>query len=121
MKFFIVDDDYEIIDLMTVLLEGAGHEVQSCVAGEEALADISAIKPDCVITDLMMASLDGLALCDEIRANPGLADVKIVMVSARDADHWRQQALQHGAQGYLTKPIDMATFTGSVVQLIEAA
>jgi CheY-like chemotaxis protein len=79
------------------------------------------MQPERVIADLMMASLDGLALCDEIRAHPRLAGVKIVMVSARRAGHWRDQALAHGAAGYLTKPIDRATFAGNVEQLIAAA
>ncbi|NQV55300.1 MAG: response regulator [Rhodospirillales bacterium] len=118
MKFFIVDDDHEIVNLMTLVLEAEGNEVRSCVAGEEALSQIADMRPDCVITDLMMASLDGLEVCDEIRSNPDLKNTKIIMISARDAEHWQQKSLDHGAIGYIRKPIDVLTFGDVVTEMV---
>ena len=87
MKIFIVDDDHEIIEVMTAVLESNGHEVGSNVSGARAVSDIMAMRPDCVLMDLMMSALDGLELCDEIRQNKALDKTKIIMVSAREAEH----------------------------------
>ena len=121
MKVFIVDDDHEVIEVMTAVLENAGHEVASNVSGARAVSDIMAMKPDCVIIDLMMAALDGLELCDEINRLPNLKKTKIIMVSARDAEHWKEKAIEHGAGGYITKPIDPAQFASQITAIIDGA
>jgi len=121
VKIFIVDDDHEVIEVMTAVLESNGHEVGSNVSGARAISDIRAMRPDCVLTDLMMAALDGLELCDEIRQQKELDATKIIMVSARDADHWKEKAAARGAAGYMTKPIDPATFTDQLVAIVESA
>lgn len=118
MKIYIVDDDQDVIEVMQAVLESAGHEVSSNVSGAQGLSGITAMKPDCVIIDLMMAALDGLALCDEIREIRELGNVKIVMVSARDAEHWKEKAADHGAAGYLTKPIDPNNFAAQLVEIV---
>lgn len=121
MKFFIVDDDDTMIQLMQVLIEASGHEVSSALAGHHAISGITAMKPDCIITDLMMATMDGLELCDAIRANKSVGDTTIVMVSARDAEHWKVQAAERGANGYIIKPINPETFMGDLLAIIEEA
>lgn len=121
MKIFIVDDDYEAIQVMQAVLESAGHEVNSNVSGARAVSAVMATKPDCIIIDLMMAALDGLDLCDEIRQISALDETPIVMVSARDADHWKEKAVEHGASGYITKPIDPATFAGQIEDIAGGA
>lgn len=118
MKIFIVDDDYEIIQIMQAALEEAGHQVESHVSGDQAVSAIRLMKPDCVIIDLMMAALNGLELCDEIRQISTLDKAKIVMVSARDAQHWKEKAADHGAIGYITKPFNMATFAKQIDEII---
>jgi CheY-like chemotaxis protein len=119
LKFFIVDDDDTMIQLMEGLITASGHEVSSALAGHQAISGITAMKPDCIITDLMMATMDGLELCDAIRANKSVGDTTIVMVSARDAEHWKSQAAERGADGYITKPIDPETFLGELLAIIE--
>lgn len=63
MKIYIVDDDAEMIEVMTLLLDAGGHRVASSVAGATAIPEIVAFKPDVLLTDLVMAELDGLELC----------------------------------------------------------
>ena len=118
ISFFIVDDDLDLIEFMTVVLEDAGHKVKSSVDGVPALSAINAMRPDCVLTDLVMADLDGLALCDEIRANKDLSATKIIVVSARAPEYWRDKAAAHGAQGYIAKPLDPETFAREVESLL---
>ena len=119
LKFYIVDDDADIISFMTLLLEAAGHEVSSNVAGATALTEIKAKRPDCVLTDLVMADMDGLDLCRELRKMPELSGLKIIFVSARSSEYWRTHALEAGADGYVGKPLDADTFARRVETIIE--
>jgi Response regulators consisting of a CheY-like receiver domain and a winged-helix DNA-binding domain len=118
MKFFVIDDDPDMIELVTALLEAAGHSVSSSLAGTDAIPRIASRIPDCVLTDLMMAELDGLQLCRELRARADLSGIRIVIVSARTHDYWRERAREAGADGYVTKPLDPAAFVGQVVDII---
>ena len=119
MKFYIVDDDADIIAFMTLLLETAGHKVSSSIAGATALPEIKAKRPDCVLTDLVMAEMDGLDLCRELRKLPELSGLKIIFVSARANEYWRNHAHDAGADGYLGKPLDAKTFVEQVENIIE--
>ena len=114
MKVYIVDDDPDMAVLMTLLLDRAGCEVASNVAGSEALPEIAKFKPDCVLTDLMMAQMDGLELCRELQKMKTMADMAVIVVSARSDDYWRQLAKDAGAAGYITKPLDPETFASQV-------
>ena len=118
MSFFIVDDDENIIELMTVLLEGAGHKVLSDTVGAMAISEIVRAKPQCVITDLMMASLDGLELCRELRSRSDLSDMKIIFVSARGDDYWKKRASDAGADGYIVKPVKAGSFVDQVEAIV---
>jgi CheY-like chemotaxis protein len=117
MKVFIVDDDPEMIELMTLVLESAGHRVASSLAGAEAIPRIQRERPDCILIDLMMAELDGLALCRELRNRLGFGDVTVVFVSARSHQHWRERAREAGADGYVIKPFDPTSFAAQIERL----
>lgn len=117
MKIYVVDDDPDMVILMTLLLERAGHEIASNAAGSVALPEISKFKPDCVLTDLMMAQMDGLELCRELRKMEVMADTAVIVVSARTDGYWRQRASDAGATGYITKPLDPETFASQVEEI----
>ena len=118
MKFFIVDDDQAAIDLMAALLEARGHTVFSSIAGAYALPQINAKRPDCVLTDLVMAELNGLELCRELKAQQELRNLKIVMISARPRDLWLERARAAGAAGYIVKPVQIKTFVQEVEKIL---
>lgn len=120
LSIFLVDDDEDIIDFMSVLLEGAGHSVKSEVAGAYALSAIDRDKPDCVVTDLMMAELDGLEFCRELRGRAKLRDMTIIFVSAQTAEYWQKRARDAGADGYITKPLKAREFVGQVERIVAA-
>jgi DNA-binding response OmpR family regulator len=116
VKIYIVDDDEMIIGLMSELLRTAGHRVESNTVGELALSEIVAQRPDCVLVDLMMAAFDGLELCRELRQRKETRNLKIIMISARTAEHWKQQAGELDAS-YIEKPLDPETFAAQVEEL----
>jgi len=118
MKFFIVDDDPDTLALVSRLLSEAGHQVVVRASSSGALKDIPEEMPDCVITDVMMPVMDGFELTRELRARPGLAGMKILILSAKSYDFDRRRAKQMGADGYITKPINRETFLQQVFEIV---
>jgi len=117
VRIFIVDDDPDMVEFMSTVLKDAGHEVDFCVVSSYAFSKVCDFRPDCLITDLMMAELDGLEFTRDVKAKPSLRNTRIIMVSARTDAHWREEAAKAGAAGYITKPIDPETFAGEVEAL----
>lgn len=103
---------------MESLLVDAGHKVSIVTSGEEALEKIPSIKPDCVLLDLMMPGIDGFTVIQNLAKDDKLANTRYVVVSAKAYEFDRQQAYRHGAHGYLTKPINPATFAEQVVRIL---
>lgn len=118
-RFYLVDDDQEAIDMVTVLLEKAGHEVSSNISATFAISEILSLKPDCILTDFMMSEMDGLELCRELRKHAKLKDTKIYMLSSRTDELWLSRATEEGANGYLTKPIDPGSFVSELEKLLD--
>ena len=105
MKFVIVDDDVFILELMRLTLESAGHEVTAFESSLHALREIPALRPDCVVSDVIMPEMDGFELCRELRRRTELASTKIIMCTSKSYDFDRRRAKELGADGYIVKPI----------------
>ena len=118
MKFYLVDDDPDILTLLRRLLEKAGHTVVSNESSQQALKEIPAERPDCVITDLMMPEMDGFELCRELRRRPDLQSMKIIVLSAKSYDFDRRRARELGADGYIVKPIVADTLLASIDEFV---
>lgn len=118
MKFYIVDDDPDILALLRSVLEKAGHTVVSSDSSQQALKEIPGVRPDCVITDLMMPVMDGLELCRELRRRPEIESMKIIVLSAKSYDFDRRRARELGADGYIVKPINPATLLASIDEFV---
>ena len=106
-RVLVVDDDRVIQQLLEVNLELEGYEVVATAAdGKEALEKIAELKPDLVILDIMMPKMDGLEVCRRLRADPDLAGIPVILLSARAQDMDIREGLEIGASAYLTKPFD---------------
>ena len=106
-RVLVVDDDRVIQQLLEVNLELEGYEVVATAAdGKEALVKIAELKPDLVILDIMMPKMDGLEVCRRLRADPELAGIPVILLSARAQDMDIREGLEIGASAYLTKPFD---------------
>ncbi|MBI3648135.1 MAG: response regulator [Actinobacteria bacterium] len=105
-RILLVDDDPVILRLLEVNFRIDGFEVDSASRGEEALEKAAANPPDAVVLDVMMPGLDGWEVCERLRANPSLAGIPVVFLSARvrDEDRTRGEAL--GIADYVSKPFD---------------
>jgi len=119
-SYFIVDDDPGVIALVAVLLEEVGHTVTSSTSSVDALERILTEKPDVVIADIMMPAMDGFQLCKHIKSNPDLKGTRVVMLSAKAYDFDREYARKMGADGYIAKPINLATLVEDLESFISA-
>ena len=118
MKFFIVDDDPDVLKLLALLLERAGHAVARASSGAQALREIPAYRPDCVISDVMMPEMDGYELCSELRRRPELSGMKIIMLSAKSYDYDRRRAKELGADGYIVKPLKTESVLDAIAEIL---
>ena len=106
-RIAIAEDDVAIRTILGMALAGAGYvHVQSYARGDEALDGIRLSKPDLVLLDIMMPGMDGLAVARAIRADPSLADTRIIMLTARTQDEDIIAGLDAGADDYVPKPFD---------------
>lgn len=110
MKLVVVDDEIHIRALLEQTLEDLeddhGVEVFSAADGEAGLALIREVRPQLVFLDVMMPRMNGYEVCQAVHADADLADVKIVLLTAKGQDVDREQGLKAGALRYLTKPFD---------------
>ncbi len=102
MHILVVDDDQAVRDSLTRSLQYSGYEVVSAADGVEALAQLSAARPDAVVMDVMMPRLDGLETTRMLRTSGN--DVPILILTARDAVNDRVDGLDAGADDYMVKP-----------------
>ena len=110
MKVLLVDDDVDLLDLMTYALRREGYQVVTAVDGQQALQRWEAEQPDIVLLDGKLPKLDGLEVCRQIR-HQHQAKTPIIMLTARDEEADILQGLQVGADDYVTKPFSAKVLT----------
>jgi len=106
-KILVVDDDLTVQLVLKNLLTSQGHEVAIANNGEEALRQVKLFHPDLIICDWIMPRLDGLEVCQQVKADPELATTFIILLTMRDQITDRVQGLDAGADEFISKPIDM--------------
>ena len=110
-----VNDDEATRWAVTQTLEGAGYRVVEAGTGEEALERVAQVTPDIVILDIGLPEIDGLEVCRRIKADPATAVITVIHLTAsRVAVSDKAQALDAGADGYLTSPVAASELTATV-------
>lgn len=100
----VVDDEPGIVDIARANLEGLGYRVISAGNGLEALELIRQESPDLVILDILMPEVDGWDVLERVEADPEMAGIPIIMLTARVSDEDVLRGLESGAVEYMTKP-----------------
>ena len=106
-NILLVDDDPNVIEILTESLRGNGYETRSAADGEEAIAAFDRFQPDLVVLDVVLPKKDGFEVCDEIRARDINRDVPVIMISANSIQDSMLKGLHSGAQDYLKKPFSL--------------
>jgi hypothetical protein len=113
-RVLVIDDDSAVRELLTRTLEAEGFSTKVAANGEEALALARSWKPAVITLDVLMPGMDGWAVLRELKADPQLADVPVIMLSIV-GDQNRALGIALGASDFLTKPVDR----GRLVRLID--
>lgn len=115
----VVEDNPYNLELVQFLLEDSGFEVGSAQEAEELRQVLASRTPDLVLMDMQLPGTDGLTLVQELRAGDQLEEVPIVALTAHALRGDRERFINQGCDGYLAKPIDVATFAEEVRALLE--
>jgi two-component system alkaline phosphatase synthesis response regulator PhoP len=116
-KILIVEDEKDILHLVQFYLEKEGYRTCTAVTGLEGLKLTKSEHPDLVILDLMLAELDGLEVCKQIRADPRTARLPIIMLTAKAEESDTIVGLELGADDYVTKPFSPKALVARVKAL----
>jgi two-component system, OmpR family, KDP operon response regulator KdpE len=100
-RILLVDDEPQITRVLRTVLTSEGYEVRTAGEGEGALSSLAEWQPELVITDLYMPRMDGIELCRRIRA---ISAVPIIVLSVKSEERSKVEALDCGADDYITKP-----------------
>ncbi len=104
-KILLIEDDTSICDMTKMNLNMNGFSQVSCASsGEEGLAAAAQQLPDLILLDIMLPGIDGLTVCRNLKNNPALADIPIIMLTAKGEENDIVLGLEMGADDYVTKP-----------------
>jgi two-component system chemotaxis response regulator CheY len=115
-----VDDSPSIRQMIKVTLEPAGHSVIEAGDGAQGLAKAQSGRPDLVITDLNMPTMNGLELIRALRKLPALTGLPIVFLTTESNDAVKQEAKSAGATGWITKPFKPEQLLAVVAKLVRS-
>lgn len=117
----VVDDDEPVLRSVKRVLENAGFTVNTAANGQEALKMIERERPDLVVLDIIMPGLDGLEVCRRIRADPFVAKLPILFLTAKGRPTDIAQGLDAGGDDFLTKPFEVVELPARVRALLRRA
>lgn len=106
-KILIVDDEPDILEIISYHLNKAGYSVQAADNGETAIISAKKYKPDIILLDVMMPEMDGFQTIRQLRKNPELEKTVIIFLTAMTDDQSEIEGLKLGADDYITKPIKL--------------
>jgi len=102
----VVDDEPEVVKIISINLEIEGYEARVAYNGRQALDEVESRKPDCILLDIMMPEMDGWEVLRRLKEDPSTADIPVVVVTARSSDIDRIKGFSGGAVEYIIKPFE---------------
>jgi phosphate regulon transcriptional regulator PhoB len=118
VKILIVDDEPDIVELLSYNLEKEKFSIVKAYDGEAALGLVRSEKPDLMILDLMLPKMNGLDVCKAVRRNPETANLPIIMLTAKGEEIDKIIGLEIGADDYITKPFSVKELIARVRALL---
>lgn len=119
-SILVVEDEDNIALALDYLMTREGYAHERVANGGEAMARIRAMHPDLVLLDVMLPEMSGYEICQGMRLDPALADIKILMMTARGSAIERKKGLALGADGFISKPFELGELRAEVRRLLES-
>ena len=117
----VIEDEKEIRELVRYNLERAGYRVHAVGDGEQGLEHLMTSRPDALVLDLMLPGRNGLEILREVRSEPSIRDLPVVVLTARGTEMDKLLGFEHGADDYLTKPFSPRELVARVKALLRRA
>lgn len=110
IRILLVDDEKDILEIMSYNLKKEGYDVHTARDGEAAIKKASDIKPHLIVLDIMMPGMDGISTCQEIKRMEDLAQTIIIFLTARSEEFTHVAALEAGGDDFINKPVTPKVF-----------
>ena len=119
-KILVVDDDPDLVESVTTILESRNHDIIQAYGGIEGLEKAKAEKPDAIIIDVMMPDKDGYEVCKELKGDPEYSDIPILLLTAvvsqiPNSAYTSRMGMETEADDYIDKPVE----PGELAKLVE--
>ncbi len=113
-RILVIEDNTDNLELVQFLLEKDGYEVFSAFDGRQGLEMARQLLPDMILLDLTLPAIDGWSLARMLKDDPATQIIKILALTAHALPGDRRKALEAGCDGYLSKPLDVASFNKEI-------
>ena len=114
-KILVVDDDPDLVEICSIVLEAEGYSVDAACNGREAVNKLASDKADVMLLDVMMPVMDGLSVCKMVKRDPRTKDMPVIIMSASGILRERGEAY---ADAVLAKPFDIDRLVDTVSSLV---
>lgn len=106
-RILVVEDDYDISNMLRIYFTGQGYQVDVAARGDDALAMCRRKLPDLIVLDIMLPDMDGYAVCRELRTTTRTSHIPVIFLTQKDERSDKIAGLELGADDYITKPFDI--------------
>jgi DNA-binding response OmpR family regulator len=120
-RILIVDDETDLLEVLSMNLDAEGYAVTTAASGTEALASIQAQKPDLILLDIMLGDMSGVQMAARLKNTPETADIPIIMLTAKDSETDMIVGLSVGADDYITKPFNTKVLVARIEAVLRRA
>ncbi|MCX7724507.1 MAG: response regulator [Thermodesulfovibrio sp.] len=118
MKILVVDDDKTTRKMISLILKSKGYEVVTAENGLEALQKLGLEKINLILTDMNMPYMDGIEFIKQVRANPEISNIPIVMITTEADEEEKRKAFEAGVDDYLVKPTNAEQISESMKRIL---
>ena len=122
-RILVVDDDPDLVESVTLILEKKKHEVIPAYGGIEGLEKAKSTKPDAIVLDVMMPDKNGYEVCKELKADPSCRDIPILLLTAvvskiSETTYTHRMGMETEADDYVDKPVEPSELVRLVERLL---
>lgn len=107
-KILLVDDEQDILDLLSYNFKKLGFDVHTATDGNEALSEVSTFRPDVIVSDILMPNASGIKMCRILKTDDRFKNIPIIFLSASTDEYLALSSLDAGAIKFLSKPIHLS-------------
>jgi len=119
MKILVVDDDKTTRKMISLILKSKGYEVVTAENGIEALQKLGLERINLILTDMNMPYMDGIEFIKQVRANPDISNIPIVMITTEADEDEKRRAFEAGVDDYLVKPTNAEQISESIKKIVK--